>query len=430
MSRRLVVYLGDHIVGELRSEHDGRGDRFSFAYDPGWVSHPEAACLSLSLPFRGPETPYPPDAARPFFAGLLPEGAVRRAVARQHGLSEGNEFGLLEAIGAECAGAVALLRPGEPPPAKGGYRDLPDEELRRWLTEAPRGLYLAAGLGEVRLSLAGAQDKLPVYIQGADVEDADESGRLLLPLGGAPSSHILKPEIPGYPDTVENEALCLAVAARAGLPAARARLRAHPVPLLEVTRFDRRRDDAGRLARVHQEDLAQALGVPPETKYEAEGGPGLGAAFRLLREHSLKPAVDRKALLGWVAFNVLIGNTDAHAKNISFLHDGGGIRLAPFYDLLATGVYSGLSDKLAMKVGGEARPAWIQRRHWERLAEQAQIRPGFVLNTVRGLARTLPELVRAVAAEQEACWGPAPIRSKIAASVEASARRVLALLEP
>lgn len=429
MSRRLVVYLGEEIVGELRAEHGGRGGQFSFAYDPGWVSRPEAAGLSLSLPLRGPEAPYPPDAARPFFAGLLPEGAVRTAVARRHGLSEGNEFGLLEAIGAECAGAVALLRPGEPPPAKGGYRDLPDEELRRWLTEAPRGLHLAAGLGEVRLSLAGAQDKLPVYIEGAD-GDTEEDGRLLLPLGGAPSSHILKPEIPGYPETVENEALCLALAARAGLPAARARLRAHPVPLLEVTRFDRRRDDAGQLARVHQEDLAQALGVPPETKYEAEGGPGLGTAFRLLREHSLTPAVDRKALLGWVAFNVLVGNTDAHAKNLSFLREGGGIRLAPFYDLLATRVYSGLSDKLAMKVGGEARPARIQRRHWERLAEQAQIRPRFVLDTVRGLAQTLPELVRAVAAEHDGCWGPAPIRWKIVAATEDSTRRVLARLEP
>ncbi len=428
MSYRLIVYLGQRLVGELRAEPGARGGGFSFAYDAGWVARPDAVRLSVSLPLRGPESPYPFEAARPFFAGLLPEGAVRTAVARRHGISEGNEFALLAAIGAECAGAVALLRPGESPPATGDYRELPDEELARWLTGLPRGLHLGAGVAEVRLSLAGAQDKLPVYIEETSGEGSGE-GRLLLPLGGAPSSHILKPEISDYPETVENEALCLALAARAGLPTAPARIRTRPVRLLEVTRFDRRRD-ADTLVRVHQEDLAQALGVPPEAKYETEGGPGLGEAFRLLGEQSVAPAVDRKALLGWVAFNVLVGNTDAHAKNLSFLHEGGGLRLAPFYDLLATQVYPGLSDKLAMKVGGEARPAWLQRRHWERLAEQAQIRPRFVLDTVRGLAEVLPELARQVVGEHDERWGPAPIRRQMVAWVEATARRILRRLEP
>jgi serine/threonine-protein kinase HipA len=137
-----------------------------------------------------------------------------------------------------------------------------------------------------------------------------------------------------------------------------------------VSRYDRKAEGGG-IRRLHQIDLCQAMGLPPGKKYESEGGPSLKACFDAVAKHSAQPGPDKNRLIEWVVFNVLAGNMDSHAKNVSLLAaDNGKTRLAPFYDMLCTTVYPNLSHKFALKIGGENRPQWMMARHWERFAEQ------------------------------------------------------------
>jgi serine/threonine-protein kinase HipA len=364
----LDVYLGNHLAGRLWL--DARR-RFVFRYEGKWVMDPNATPLSLSLPLK--TEPYTDDSARPFFANLLPEGEIRRLIAQRFGLSEKNDFALLEQIGGECAGAVSLLLPGAFPDESRSYEELSEEEFHRIITELPRRPLLAGEKG-IRLSLAGAQNKLPVFMEGDKVFIAG---------GNSPSTHILKPPIPGLDGTVENEAFCMTLAGRVGLPVPAVFIRKQLDTLLVVERYDRKKDPGGGILRLHQEDFCQALGILPDQKYESEGGPKLSQCFLLLRDNSTRPAADQRSLLSWVIFNALIGNADAHAKNLAILYAERGPRLAPFYDLLCTQIYPDLAEKYAMKIGGENRPDWLQLRHWERLADELSLKKRFVLDMIQ-----------------------------------------------
>lgn len=370
----LDVFLEGEPVGRLRLDEQRR---FVFSYAREWLENPAAIPLSLALPMR--REPYEDDAARPFFANLLPEGELRNLVARRLGLSPLNDFALLEEIGGECAGAVMLIPRGMRPRQTPGYRELGQGELAAIIEELPRKPLMAGERG-IRLSLAGAQNKLPVYIR---------EEKTFLPVGDSPSTHILKPPIPGFEESVQNEAFCMMLAERMGLPVPAVAIWKTPDPILIVERYDRRIASDGRVVRVHQEDFCQALGILPDQKYESEGGPSLSRCFGLLREKSTRPAADQKALLCWVIFNILIRNADAHAKNLSVLLAGEGPRIAPFYDLLCTEVYESLSKKCAMKIGGENRGDWIQQRHWERLADTLGFKSRFVLDTLRGMSEQI-----------------------------------------
>lgn len=355
MSDVLTVYLRDQRVGRLWL---GEGRRFAFQYDEVWLATPQAVPLSIALPLR-PEV-YEDDSARPFFANLLPEAELRKVIARRLGLSEGNDFGLLEAIGGECAGAVSLLPQGTEFTEAGEYQPLSDDQLNDLVRDMPARPMLA-GEADIRLSLAGVQNKLPVYYD----EDEDT---VYLPKGSAPSLHILKPPIAHFSQTVENETFCMQLAQRMGLPVPKVTLLAKEVSLYLVGRYDRDMTADRKVVRLHQEDFCQALGIAPDMKYEKEGGPSLKACFDLVRQVSLTPIIDIKAMLKWVVFNYLIGNADAHGKNVSLLFMKEGPVLAPFYDLMSTSVYEGLTPRLAMKIGGEDRPDWVIERRWEQFA--------------------------------------------------------------
>jgi len=161
-----------------------------------------------------------------------------------------------------------------------------------------------------------------------------------------------------------------------------------------VTRYDREKRPDGTIQRLHQEDFCQALGILPEQKYEAEGGASLVDCFSILKRYSVRPAGDQGALLGWVIFNFPIGNADAHAKNLSLMITAPGPRLAPFYDLLSTQVYPHLTEKLAMKIGGENRVGWLQWRHWERFADDIELKRRYVRDRVRNMALRIPPIAR------------------------------------
>ncbi|WP_285905312.1 type II toxin-antitoxin system HipA family toxin [Pseudodesulfovibrio pelocollis] len=373
MSERLCVWLDSNHVGTLTRK--GR-TALSFAYDAGWMC--SGFPLSLSLPFQ--EHPFDDSRSRAFFDNLLPEQAVRDKVSKRLHVSQKNVFGLLAALGGECAGALTILHEGEIPAARPVYEEISRDRLGEIISLLPQRPLLAGEEG-LRLSLAGAQTKLPIARLGSTY---------LLPTQGAPSTHILKPPIDDLPGSVENEAFCMALAKLVDLDAPKAEItETYPRGYL-VERYDRVVHPDG-IRRIHQEDFCQAMGLPAELKYQNEGGPGTRECFDLL-EHSATPVGDRTQLFRLVVFNHLIGNTDAHAKNLSLLYDAPPRpRLAPFYDLLCVGMFEaqGLGQKNAMKIGGQYDPKFIMKRHWLRLADEAGLGHPDALTMITALAKTL-----------------------------------------
>jgi serine/threonine-protein kinase HipA len=279
-------------------------------------------------------------------------------------------------IGGECAGAVSVW-PADSAAATPHYRDLGDHELRA-LFSVPGDDALIEAQRQNRLSLAGAQPKLTLR---------RTSDGWQLPMDGAPATHTLKRTRLGVPHLVENEFISMKLARAAGLPTPDVEILDLGVPVLVVQRFDR--VSAAGIERLHQEDFCQATGTLPQHKYEAAGGPNLAACAEVLRRHGALPIADLDLLIRWVAFNYLIGNEDAHGKNLALLYTADGPRLAPFYDLVSSAVYQGLSRKAAMSIGGERRYVYVERRHWERLAESLELRVAAVR---RGLIRTADSL--------------------------------------
>lgn len=389
MAHEISVWLFDQPVGTLSLQ----GGRLSFQYDHDWLAQPDAVALSQSLPL-GPK-PFDDHHCRAFFAGLLPEGNLRRLIAQQCQVSSQNDFALLSAIGGECAGAITFVPEGQPTATaeQASVEWLDEPQLMALLDELPRRPMLA-GRDGVRLSLAGAQDKLPVVFDGQ---------RIGLPTGGQPSTHILKPAIASVEDSVFNEGFCLALAQAMGLPTAQAQIfGVQGLQVLLVARYDRRVGVDGQPMRIHQEDFCQALGVVPEMKYQNEGGPDLKACFDLLRKATRPSAPQVLRLLDAVVFNALIGNHDAHAKNFSLLYAGQGQNaaptLAPLYDMLCTAVYDHLTSKMAMKLGSKYKFTEVQARHWDQFAQATGLSKPQTKKRVLQIARQLPAVARRIQA--------------------------------
>lgn len=413
MAHHMEVWLLGTHIGTL-SQIEGR---LSFAYASGVTT-----ALSQSLPIR-PE-PFDDRASRPFFAGLLPEGGKRKQIAKTLQVSAQNDYALLESLGGECAGAVTLLEPGKSPPAPDAPLDL------RWLNAAQLLQVLdemplrpmRAGEDGLRLSLAGAQDKLPVVL--------DTDGlRTGLPLNGSPSSHILKPPFAGVDGSVFNEAFCMALAAALKLDVARTQIQTVTVGeqqrhYLLVERFDRQvvaptiAATAASSKRLHQEDFCQALGIVSECKYQNEGGPSLTQAFALLRSATRPSAPQTLKLLDCVVFNALIGNHDAHGKNFSLLYTPAGVVLTPLYDALCTAVYPQLTEKMAMKIGSKYKFSEVMARHWEQFATEAALSPAQVKKRILDIAKRLPNLAHTTQATFQSQGNGHPIINQIVTLID------------
>ena len=355
----LIVYLNAERVGILEQDDSGL---MQFSYNQAWLEKPGAMPLSRSLPLQSEV--FSGKKARPFFAGILPEERPREKIAEILGISDTNDFAMLERIGGECAGAVSLLPEGVAPtdPKNARHRELTEPELRQLIAELPSRPLMVGKYG-LRLSLAGAQDKLPIIVH---------NNRICLPLGGTPSTHILKPEPDRFPGLAANEIFCMTLAQAVGLntPNTEYRLIGKKSCIL-VQRYDRATDEEGRTTRIHQEDFCQALGFPPERKYQVEGGPTLSDCISLLRDWSTVPVLDIPSFINGLIFNVLIGNADAHGKNYSLLYSGGERRLSPYYDLVSTLAWPGLSKNLAMKIGGCESVNAFTIGEWKKMAKKA-----------------------------------------------------------
>ena len=364
MIRKLAVYFNQTPIGLLCiNAHN----EMTFTYHAKYAENKQNQALSQSLPLQ--KATYDAKECRPFFSGILPEAHMRTAIAKQLGISEKNDFALLSAIGGECAGAVSLLPEGAAPNnLKPVYRIINDNAIAAILDTMHQKPMLAGEDG-IRLSLAGAQDKLAVALI---------NGHLAIPIDGAPSTHILKPINRDFPSLIENECFCLNLAKKIGLNTADATLHeADGKPYLLIKRYDRIETPHG-IQRLHQEDFCQALGIIPEMKYQREGGPKLETCFQLIRNVSSLPVVDIKALLQGVLFNLIIGNNDAHGKNFSLLYDKQHVRLAPFYDIISTAYYPSLASKMAMKMGSKYDFDRLYPRHIIQMAEASNLSKALV----------------------------------------------------
>lgn len=353
--RELTVTLYGQAVGTIIES----GASLTFRYDDSYLARPTATPLSLSMPLS--EVPYTRAAIETFLKGLLPDNEqVRRRWANHFSLKDGDTFGLIAAIGNDAAGG-AIYSP-EPAPNSGRLEPISDKQiaarLRRLREDEDDWLE-----DDERWSLAGAQSKFTLR---------QTAKGWAIAYGHEPSSHIIKPGISRLNGQALVEHVSMQSAARLGLSVAKTQyLKFEDQPAIVVERFDRRPATKGGLARVHQEDLCQALRVIPAKKYESDGGPGIQRITSLLREHSNDDSADR--FIQAVIVNYLLGAPDAHAKNYSILLAGNTITLAPLYDIGSGLLY--LRDSrlryptAAMALGGSRNFGELTARNWAKLAQ-------------------------------------------------------------
>lgn len=350
-SRALDIWLGDRVVAELTMS---RRQLPQLRYREDYVAERGEGALGLTVPLPVSGRRYKGELVDYWIESLLPEGETRTVLEQYFRVRRGDGFALLTAIGRDCAGAVAVTPAGEPVTAADDLRPLtPDEvgEAVAALRQHPLGVD-----EEVRVSLGGLQSKL-LLIQA--------DGGWARPVGGTPSTHILKPDPPEFPGLVVSEAFALRAAALSGLNAAEARLDTFGGrTVLVVTRFDRAQK-SGMLLRLHQEDGCQALGIAPSGpgKYQTTED---AACYRRLAGLLATYAEDRadqlRRLGAMVTFTVAIGNTDAHLRNHAFLHGAGTLALSPVYDAAPTAEFAS-TRHLALWVGGQSLLAVVTRRH-------------------------------------------------------------------
>ena len=417
---RLRVWHEDRLVGRLWRN---AANEIGFQYCAEWLHSDDKFAISASLPLSR-EPCQPEDAlAHRFFANLLPEGMAREHLVRDLKLTN-SDFVLLRAIGGECAGALSIL-PEDREPARPdwpeAYWELTEAGLQALVLRNGRiygsSLVGAAARPVPRLALAGAQGKCPVFFHEA---------RMFLPRGEAPTSHILKFAMPGYPHGPAYEALLTDLARRVGLSVAsvefrriNAKGRSHDYLVIE--RYDREITSAGA-RRLRQEDFCQALGLGRERKREEDGGVSFAQCYRLLCEVSSEPALDATQLLRWLIFNYLAGNSDGHAKNLSLLyHPDRVVRLAPFYGLTCAALDK-IDPRLAFAVGGERTPGNIKTAQWRQQAVALGIKPGYLRTLLDEMTRRVQqELKPAIEAFQEK-HGAYPPLQRVAQLVQRQCR--------
>ena len=368
MADELAIWLYGNLVATVSREPS---NRLRLRYTTEVMARYELGTPLLSIGLPLTDVPFPNAKTRSFLDGLLPEQDQRRAVAEQLNLNSNDTFGLIRALGLDCAGAMVIQPAQSPAPRQATTltaAPLTNEEIVKRvanLKSAPLGV-----TDRVRISLAGVQEKL-LLTRMLD-------GRWGEPIDGTPSTHILKPEVREFPNTVENEAFCLRVARNLGLQTASIETAEFGGrKLIVVERYDRVIGEAGEVQRVHQEDFCQVLTLAPKTKYQEDGGPSLREIAYVLRQFAPPNSLNR--LLQATFVNVLVGNGDVHGKNVALVHHrNGSIELAPLYDVLSTLHY--VDGNLAMYIDDVRKTSKVTRQRliseavsWGMREESAQL---------------------------------------------------------
>ncbi len=368
-----------------------------FAYNDEYLSAGDSEPISISLPLQ--KGSFTPDQTRNFFESLLPEGFSRTAVADWIKADENDYLTILSVLGRECLGAIKIIE-GETN-SKAEYELLSEKRIKELAAEgATKSTQI---LLETHLSLTGATGKVGLYFD-------ESSGKWYLPKGDAPSTHIVKQSHIRLKDIVLNERLCILAAKKLGINVPESTIinkGAGDDELLFATRrYDRVLSDEKYInglpcpLRLHQEDFAQALKILPKDKYEKTPSMYMQRMFDLVRNYSVDPIEDQRALLRSIIFNYMIGNTDCHVKNYSLLYgaDLRSKRLAPIYDLVATRVYKTTSE-MSFFIGGELHIEKIDRMNFSKAADEIGMANRMVMSIFDSVAESLEVALNAAAAE-------------------------------
>lgn len=431
MTKTVPIWFDDLHIGDVTVAQDGS---LAFGYLEKWIATRGAFPLSQTMPL-GPAR-FSSETISPWLANLLPEEQQLSILTRSLGLDRADTLAVLNEIGGDTAGALSFGVPSEK--SKWAYTPLtkfygvddPDVALERHFTDLQKRPFLVGEEG-VRVSLAGGQKKSALAVvdaNGTPVLRLPKDGDVLaIPRYGAPSTIILKPDNPALPGIVENETYCLRLAQAVGIKSAEVTiLPAGARRAICVLRYDRHVTPSGGLQRIHQEDFAQANGVPPGRKYERGTLPGPNLVT-LLRTSRYLPPTDALTLLDQVIFNILVANTDAHAKNYSLLLPvGGGARLAPLYDVSTVLPWPDVVQDFAQNIAGKRRkPGDIAARHWDAIAEDMKYRPADVRKRVQEIVDAL--IARRVAVTEAVTALPGSVSGyaqEAAGLIEANALRI------
>ncbi len=358
------MFLGDELVATLREAKSGA---LQLVYAEDVLDrHRGLPLLSCSLPVLNK-----PQDAKNFLDGVLPEGAFRAQLAANAGVLATDTFGLLNRYGRDIAGAISVEATGAASrTGRQSLLELDDDALAAEvmaIPDQPLGIH-----DDSELSIAGLQNKLLLVKHG---------DRWARPVGGMASTHIVKLDSQSHPGVVAAEAEVMGLAKAVGLTTVEVeRMTIGGIECIAVERFDRTVRADGVVKRIHQEDVCQALGYPPERKYELPGrgrpghggGPEFSNVASLLDTYAANAARDLDTLARIAVFTALTGNSDAHGKNLAVLHVGKGrVDLAPLYDTVPTILFPRLKDEAAMTIGGTVDLALVgqaalrrEARHW------------------------------------------------------------------
>ncbi len=419
--KSLGVWMNGEFVGHW-SFNSASGHAFS--YDPAWVNHPASRSLSLSLPLSRGTAPFTGTVVEAYFDNLLPDSpGIRKRIAAKFGADSTQAFQLLEKIGRDCVGAIQLLPVDAAPPdvRRIDAEPLTENDIERILDDTVSNRNIGIPLeDELRISIAGAQEKTAL------LRHDDQWCR---PRGATPTTHILKlpiGEVGGmradFSTSVENEWLCARLVRAYGLPVADCAMAGfgrHKT--LVVTRFDRSRAN-GWWSRLPQEDFCQVKGLPPDRKYEENGGPGIASILDTLRGSDAAESDRANFLTAQIVFWMLAA-PDGHAKNFSvFIDPGDHFRATPLYDVMSawpvvgpgTREFQWQTLKLAMALRTKNVHYCmheIQRRHWNEVAKTNALGPNFE-EVIEKITAMTPSVIESVAAQL-----PVDFPTKVAGSI-------------
>lgn len=369
---KLKVFFGKEFAGVLASTAD---QGVVFSYDDSYRTNKSNSALSISMPLSKKE--YSQKECLPFFSGLLPEGDVKRRVSDFLHVSESSTLKLLQELGGECAGMISILPENKNCSVQKSYAfnnenyELLDDETLYGFFKNINVRPLLKAKKELRFSLAGAQEKLPlVYFDK----------KFYLPKSDAPSTHIVKPSGDGELSTLSiNEFVCMKLAQSCGLNVPNVELKTiNNIIFLLEERYDRIVNKKS-IKRLHQEDFCQALGIMSDRKYQNDNGPDIAKIYSLIQKECTIPLLDTKEFLKYVIFNFIIGNCDAHGKNYSLLYEKGSSKLSPIYDAICTLVYPSLTKKMSMKIGKHYEILKVTKQDFVELATSINLKSSIVL---------------------------------------------------
>lgn len=409
----LFIHYRGALVGRLRQAAD---KTLSFTYEPAWLASAGGFDLSPALPRS--VTPFDHGTTTAYFENLLPEGGARDRFNREFRDAAKDPFAFLTTFGADCAGALTISDDA-------AYPERVDPAAATPITLADLDLMVESG-GDLatqtkkhyhgRFSLAGAQDKIALV--------SNASG-LAIPTGGGATTHILKPPIRRFGngvDTVFNEYFCMRLAGAVGLRVPSVRILQSRYPYYLVERYDREVSKAGIVGRLHQIDFCQLFARLSTEKHEEDSGLGLIDVYEAIKRRSRLALPDLAQLLRWTMFNLLIGNNDSHLKNLSMMVATEGMVLSPFYDLLSTVVYRGITARFAFGIGkcGREQSRWYRLRayHMRGGERRMGVRAGYLAQVFREVSAATARAAPVLRAECEAAFPRQTVFRKIERATE------------